>query len=186
VIFFSRYHLEKRKPDAVLPYRNRREVAAGVKSECVRKDDRAGKLAKTARKLFAERDGKGAFWRERRFVPGGYLRGGDRQILTLPVTRFAQLRDPESLELPRPRTSGRALISIDWEERWTITWSDYVDALCSVTPSTEVHDRKVRDGRKSNVAAATIVVQRVRKQEKDEWMFCKGSATLRRGVQNLL
>lgn len=39
------------------PYRDRREVAAGVKSECVRKGDRAGKLAKTVRKLLAERDG---------------------------------------------------------------------------------------------------------------------------------
>ncbi|KYN42782.1 hypothetical protein ALC56_02584 [Trachymyrmex septentrionalis] len=37
--------------------RERREVAAGVKSECVRKGDRTGKLAKTARKLLAERDG---------------------------------------------------------------------------------------------------------------------------------
>ncbi|KYM79795.1 hypothetical protein ALC53_09717 [Atta colombica] len=36
---------------------SRREVAAGVKSECVRKGDRTGKLAKTARKLLAERDG---------------------------------------------------------------------------------------------------------------------------------
>ncbi|KYQ60677.1 hypothetical protein ALC60_00302 [Trachymyrmex zeteki] len=37
---------------------SRREVAAGVKSECVRKGDRTGKLAKTVRKLLAERDGR--------------------------------------------------------------------------------------------------------------------------------
>lgn len=47
-----KYHLEDRKRSTrfPLPARRRgREVAAGVKSGCVRKGDRSGKLAKTAR-----------------------------------------------------------------------------------------------------------------------------------------
>lgn len=75
-------------------------MAAGVKSKCVRKGDRAGKLAKTARKLLAGRDGRGGKGRPDESAdlsPGGTYDGGNRQILTLPVIRFAQLRDPESL-----------------------------------------------------------------------------------------
>jgi len=46
-----------RGSDAVPPRRNGREVAAGVKSKRVRKGDRGGKLAKTARELSARASG---------------------------------------------------------------------------------------------------------------------------------
>lgn len=159
-VFPRKYHLENRTRTC-FPVRNRREVAAGVKSGCVRKVDRTGKLAKTTHKLLTERATKGGTGRSDESAdlsPGGTYGKGR-------PANFDPSFDPTTREISRISTlttPGNIGPSRDFDRpgRRTITWSDYVgyslSSLCLVgTPPTEVHDRKVRDARKSNVVSSS-------------------------------